>query len=119
MRNSPFRHSRGGFRIPILSTRFVRPKDQGPSGGSSRFKAGGITSKYGMEKPRNCALGGGGSQLDFKVLSRLFRNVPILNLLEMSPFVDVEQNVAVAQYEQGWGARGEGAGGTPKVETPN
>jgi len=27
----------------------------------------------------------------------------------MSPFVDVEQNIAVEQYEQGWGARGEGA----------
>ena len=57
--------------------------------------------------------------MDFKVVSKLDRNVPIVNLLEMSPFVDVEQNVAVAQYEQGWGARGEGAGGTPKVETPN
>jgi hypothetical protein len=35
-------------------------------------------------------------------LSTLFRNVPIVNLLEMSPFaVDVEQNIAVALYEQG------------------
>jgi hypothetical protein len=42
-------------------------------------------------------------------VSRLFRNVPIVNYLEMSPFVvAVEQNIAVAQYEPGWGARGEG-----------
>ena len=51
-------------------------------------------------------------------VSRLFRNVPILNLLEMSPFVDVEQNVAVAQYEQGWGARGEGAATEPLPSRP-
>jgi hypothetical protein len=38
----------------------------------------------------------------FISLSTLFRNVPIVNLLEMSPFaVDVEQNIAVALYEQG------------------
>ena len=58
-----------------------------------------------------CNLAGKGNGVKGIVgaLSTLIRNVPIVNLLEMSPFVDVEQNIAVEQYEQGWGARGEGA----------
>src|ERR1700694_1546841 len=65
-----------------------------------------------------CAPRRGWRQHKYKKLSRLFRNVPILNLLEMSPFVDVEQNVAVAQYEQGWGARGGRAATEPLPSRP-
>ena len=66
-----------------------------------------------MKYRADCAPRAGGSQHKCKKLSKLIRNVPVVNLLEMSPFVDVEQNIAMEQYDQGWGARGEGAATEP------